>query len=887
MSTPRPDPATSSREELLRHLAVDPQIGLSGREADRRRDMSQAKPLFSSVARTFPQCLLAVFREPILWILLAVSLIALFFDRVSLGLVSLALTCGHILLCAVLLRRAERLNETMQKAYDAPLPRVLRSGRVCRVGADAVVPGDILLISRGDLIPADCRLLSTEHFSISERELDAAAPDRPPVILEKNADALPEVGRNLRRSPENMVFAGAVAESGFATAVVVAIGDLTHLGGLVGSIRPSHGVRASETKKVTAHLYSMISIILAILIIPLVTIGIFTLRDRYELMDICLSAVALATLALCEHTVARYAALTAAIRRDAATLRDTDNAADICGDTDAERLAVMTDLLLLGTAALHDGTAHPVELWTAGRTPVRCRCDAPDADFDAKDAVDLLFIWHFGRAALPAVSGEGNRLEETVGALLPALSEWAETDTEGLLLRFKDIEPVEGGGVRAVIDTPDGNRRLTIHISENCPARLDPRPAEAAEGFSSIFIWTSDNHTPTDTLRAVLSYAPRTSPKTAGWCKSMEAAGVRVVSLLSDVSEQNTRILTACGFCDRQHALRPDGAPRRMAAIIDEGVRAFEGCTDDEVADCIRDLQAEGRVVGVLSVDARDISHLNAADVAFTCSPSLFATAESQFLRPVEENYVIPDGGPDAQRAGDLCRRRADVIVRRSRPTGGGLGGVRTALLAADRMRTVSSAASGYLFLASAARVVFVLFSSLFGLLPIPAPLLLLSGFFVDAAVLYSLSHIPADTTPARRRSMTEALEKPWLTRKLELICLASAALLPWLVSWIARLAGAGIDKGAEGYAMLCLVALQTAVYVTLRPRRDTSGRKRTDRTYALTLLLLVFVYIGTLAAALVAGLHPLYALPVPPIPALLYMVATSVVGRLGIGKRH
>ncbi len=879
----------AGREELLGHLDVDPSTGLSHREAERRRDRLQEKPLFSTTEKTFPQCLLAVLREPVLWILLAVSVIALFFDRVALGLVCFLLTAGHVVLCAWLLRRAERVDAAMQRAYDAPLPRVLRAGRVVRVGADAVVPGDILILCAGDLVPADCRLLVTEHFTVSERELDAT-DSRPPVRLpEKDAEHVPSDTDSVRVSPPHMVFAGAVVETGYARAVAVAVGSGTHLGGLLGSIRPSHGTRPGAARGTVARLSSTASILLVPAILVLVTIGIFTLRDRYELLDIFLSAVSLAALGLCEHTVARYASLTAAVRRDAATQRDADNTADICSDADAERLARMTDLLLLGTAALHDGTPRPVELRTFGRAgETHARCDVPGAPADAAAAVEWLYLWHSGRMALPAAPTGGRTLASVVGDLLPALYEWAETDTEGLPVRYGDIRATHGG-VSATVHTPTGDRRLTVRVSTRPPeghAALDAhRRAAVDEGFSTLFIAITDDRADTETVAAMLTYAPRVSDKTVGYIKRLEAAGIRVASLLPGVGAANTRMLTACGLTDRSPIMPPETAPRRIAACMDGGVRAFEGCSDREIEDCIRDLQAAGRVVGILSVDAADRPHLHAADVAITCSPSLYRYAEEAFGRPMEDHATLPDGDASSRRADDLSRRRADVLVRRARSTGGGLGGVCTAVAASARMHAILVAVTGYLFLVTALRLWMVLLSAVCGLMPIPAPVLLFSGFLVDAVVLYSLRHMPAPSS-AGRCGMTVGVEAPWLTRRIELIAIGVAGLLPWLVALVARLAGAGIDRGLEGYALLCLLAMQTALYITLRPRRDRSGRARTDRTYAVTLLALVMIYVGALAAALGMGLHPLYAIAVPPIPALLYTGVSAVVGKLLMRKK-
>ncbi len=885
----RPDPATAPREELLRYFSVDPKVGLGGREADRRRDRSRALPLFSTTARTFPQCLLAVIREPVLWIMLAISLIALFFDRAFLGTVCLILMAAHVALCAFLLWRAERIDTAMQKAYDAPMPRVLRSGRLCRVGAEAVVPGDILYLYPGDLVPADCRLLRTDRFSVSERELDATDPARPTRHLDKDADFLPEDARSPRLSPPNMAFAGAVVESGFALAVVVAAGSRTHLGGLIGTIRPAHGTRRPESVKVTANLSSVAALILAILIIPLVVVGILTLGDRHAFFDIFLSALALATLCLCEHTTARLAFLTAAIRRDAATARDAVNTADIRSHADAERLTTVTDLLLLGTAALHDGGAHPTALYTVSEGEVMSHgCDIPAVDADASDAVELLFLWQYGRAALPtAASGQERETETALRTLVPTLCEWAGTDPEALLLKYRDICPTRGG-VRATVHTPDGARQWTVSVARTLgerPAAFAMAYREArAEGLSTLFVLASDDaDAPGEAVPvAMLTFAPRTCPKTAGWIKGMEAAGIRVSALLADSGEESIRTLTACGLCDRHPIDRPTDGERDLSARIDGGLRAFVGCSDREITACIHALRAKGRTVGVLSVDGRDIPHLNAADVALTCSPSFYAAAESDFMRPAESHAAAtPDGVAEADHATDLCRRRADVIVRRSTEAGGGLGGVRTALATADRIKTALDATVAYLLLSTALRLLTVILTVSFGLFPVPAPLLLFSGFAVDLLVIVSLTHLPAASTLSPRRRMTDGLEKPWLTHKIRLICLSVSATLPWIVALVARLVGADIGTGISGYALLCLVAMQFALYRDVTPRRDAAGERQRDRSSVFAVLTFIMVYVGSLAVALGMGLHPLYALLVPPIPALLYIGATAVAARI------
>ena len=76
----------------------------------------------------------------------------------ALGLVCLLFGVGNTALSAFFLYRSSAVDAALA-AYDAPVSRVLRGRRICRVGASELVRGDIILFYPGDMIPADCRLL--------------------------------------------------------------------------------------------------------------------------------------------------------------------------------------------------------------------------------------------------------------------------------------------------------------------------------------------------------------------------------------------------------------------------------------------------------------------------------------------------------------------------------------------------------------------------------------------------------------------------------------------------------------------------------------------------------------------------------------------------------
>ncbi len=901
MSTPHPgsasdrertvrrkiNPATCSEEELLAHLATDPVVGLSPKEAARRRDHSVAAPLFKTTARPYLACLKASMREPALWLFLGVALISLFFDRVALGLLCLILGGGHAALCAHFRYRAERLDAAMQAAYDAPLCRVRRGRRIMRLGADELVRGDILLLYKGDLVPADCRLLSCRGLTVSEREIDGAS-DRPVHTLCKDPSALPEQGGNFRVSPPNMVFAGGVVESGEALAVVVAVGSETHLGGLVGAIEPTRAGERTKSATRAARLLAPLNLALICLMIPLVAIGIFTLGEHHAFLDIFLAALTLATLMLSEHTLCKLAFIFAAVRRSAALDRDVAASVDIKSSARLETLAGVTDILLIGTAALHDGKPHPVSLYVNGHT---YRFEEPERVGFAMDAVESLYLCRFG-----GVGGLHDRTISHLDAITSAFAERAEIDVEALMLKAKEIKRTPDG-VEYILPTPTGSQRIIREVTDD-PSRLYAmaKSSESAfsrqaaafvtaydrarrEGLRVLILLDGEEHHPC----ALFAYAPATCPKTAGDIRSMTAAGVRVTSFLRDVSPENVPILQACGLLDEESTpRRPADVSGSLSAFneMEEGGRVFEGCTDDYILQTIRDLQAAGRTVCVLSVEERDMPLLHAADLTATCSPSLFLSAD-QGVVCVETDAMaadMPDGGADSAMATDLCRRRADVLVRRTTESGSGLGGLRRALFAARAADLALSRAVTYLLGATVIRLITVILPLVLGLTLTGAPVLLLSGLGIDTLIVTTLALLPATGPAPERRSPEAALIAPLRTRQKYLILMAASTVAPWIVAGIAVLAGAGIRSHLASYGLLNLVGLQLAAFLQLHPPRR-------DRTVFFTILSLILVYVGALAVALADGLHMAWAILIPPIAPLRCVLSDIVLKHLSRRK--
>ena len=893
----RPDPAAVSPEEACRAYSVNPTTGLSPKEVERRRARSTVRPLFAAVPHRFFDHVGQLFREPVLWVLLTVCAIALFFDRIALGIVCAVLILGHCALSACMAYRAEQIDTAMQ-AYDAPLVRVLRNRRVLRMGADELVRGDIIFLNAGDIVPADCRLLDADGLVITERELSGREAERRAVRLNKDATAVCESRKGDRLSPENMAFAGGVVERGTARALVVAVGDQTHLGGLLGRVTPAHPSGEPRTFRLNRKYVSAWNLAMVILVIPVVAVGILAVRDEYELMDIFLTAVCLSALSLTEHVRARGLYVFAADRARAARDRDADNSADIKTSPDLEKLCSLTDLVLVGTAALHDGDCHP-EAMRIGEGTYNChRLEADDA---ARHAAELLFLYRRGMTTLPtrgisAVDAvTANDAPQDSLAVAEAFCRWAEPDVDAVLLRVDYLSVTDGGvsvfshageSYRLVLTTDYREASICAALTDRYTARtMEDTDREALHrawrtairaGHRVFFLIREQDGI--SVMEAMLTYAPHTCPKTAGCIRGMETAGITVTSFVRVASDENTRLFAECGLTvdASAYTVPTDGTGRAAVELVREGVRAFEGCDTAYIMDYIRARRDEGRCVAVLSVDREDLPILDASDIAVTCSPSLFASA---FL---DKSVRLPmgacedaDGEDTGVCATDLCRRRADVLVRRSRESGGGVCGVRRALLAAHHLRDGVYRSVRFIVLSQVLRLASVLLPLCFGLSLLPAPALLFSGLCLDLVAVLCHVCLPLPTRVDSPRSMTSIPGRPLQDWRRDGISLLAATILPWLIAGICRLADVNFGADLSCFAVLCLFATQLVLFLY-------SGLPKKSSAVFFTVLIFVCFYVGAVATALGAGLHWLWSLILPVTAPAAYLLTHYLVGRLG-----
>lgn len=128
---------------------------------------------------------------------------------------------------------AEKAIAALQE-YSANEASVIRNGgQVSRVKAEELVPGDIISVSVGDRIPADCRLLSVSSNSFS---VDQAVLTGESESVNKDAQAVIQDDKAVLQDQVNILFSGTTVVTGRARAVVVLTGSNTAIGDIHESI---------------------------------------------------------------------------------------------------------------------------------------------------------------------------------------------------------------------------------------------------------------------------------------------------------------------------------------------------------------------------------------------------------------------------------------------------------------------------------------------------------------------------------------------------------------------------------------------------------------------------------------------------------------------------
>jgi calcium-translocating P-type ATPase len=209
-----------SLEELYRNLRTT-SGGLAGREAARRQVVHGANELTRKGGRRWPGELLSQFTQPLAVLLALAAVLAWAGGTPALSVAVVAVILLNAGFAFVQEMQAERAVEALASFLPATA-RVIRDGVRRDVPARDLVPGDVLIISEGDRVCADARIIDGSVTL----DLSALTGESVPVTRSNEAGAV--IGPLLEAT--DLVFSGTACIGGEAATVVTRTGMHTELG---------------------------------------------------------------------------------------------------------------------------------------------------------------------------------------------------------------------------------------------------------------------------------------------------------------------------------------------------------------------------------------------------------------------------------------------------------------------------------------------------------------------------------------------------------------------------------------------------------------------------------------------------------------------------------
>ncbi len=224
-------------EAMAAMLEVDPSVGLNDEAVRTRRAKYGPNELEEAPLRSPLVILWEQITNPLVLLLLGAAAISALLGKTTELIAILAIVVLNATLGVVQEHRAEQAMAALKK-MSAPLVRVRRSARVLDIDPKELVPGDVILLEAGSIIPADARLYESANLKVQEASLTGESEP-----VDKSVDALSDANAPLG-DRLNMVFLGTSVTYGRAVALVTTTGMSTELGRIAEMIQ---AVEAEKT----------------------------------------------------------------------------------------------------------------------------------------------------------------------------------------------------------------------------------------------------------------------------------------------------------------------------------------------------------------------------------------------------------------------------------------------------------------------------------------------------------------------------------------------------------------------------------------------------------------------------------------------------------------
>jgi Mg2+-importing ATPase len=614
-------------------------VGLTAQEGEARLGKFGPNEPAATQQRSFLSDLLHQFTNPLVLILIIAAIASAFLgEKVDAGIIATIVLLSAAIDLSQTYRSQRAIEQLRQQV--APTAIVLRGGEWKEIRRRDVVPGDIVRLSAGDLVPADCRLLIARDLYLQQAALTGES-----LPAEKEATGEPA---STKADARNMVFLGTSVVSGTATAEVAATGARTAFGDIAARL----AARPEETAfdKGLRNFSQLLARTVFFLVLFLVVVSIARHRDALQSL---LFAVALAVGLTPEFlpmitsvTLSKGAVAMAhkkVIVKHLSSIQNLGSLDVLCSDK--------TGTLTAGTMSLDRsldpfGNPSPRALELAYfnskfETGIRSPLDEvilhqpPPKTEDYTKCDEIPFDFQRRRLSV-VVERQSQRVLITKGApegIFPLLSGY---ELEG------KVEPIGGDAAKRFEQTSNdlngqGFRSLAVAYVD-VPARTNYSVADERSLILAGFLTFSD--------------APL--PDAAQALASLKQDGVELRVISGDNDRVTGHVCAQVGV-DPGHIITGDDLDQMTdpaLAHVSEETRVFARISPAQKNRILLALKHNGHAVGFMGDGINDAPSLHAADVGISVSSAVDVAREAADVILVEPGLrVLHDGIIEGRKA--------------------------------------------------------------------------------------------------------------------------------------------------------------------------------------------------------------------------------------------
>lgn len=627
---------------LLDTLNTRP-TGLTSEEAEEALEKFGANIVASEQHVTLFQRLWENIKNPLVILLSILSVVSFVTGDMRAGILIAAMVLLGIVLRFVQETKADSAADALHKIVSTTAT-VMRDGQRRELPLEEIVPGDMIFLSAGDMIPADVRVLSAKDLFINQSALTGES-----VPVEKIAMDQTGILKNPLES-QTLAFMGSNVESGAGTAVVIGTGVNTYFGSMANRITGRRQATSFD-KGINQFTWLMISFMAVLVPLVFVINGL----TKHDWLEAFLFATAVAvgltpemlpmivTVNLSKGALSMskkkviIKRLNAIQNFGAMDILCTDKTGTITeGKIVLEKFLDVSgnqndDILYMAylNSYYQTGLKNTLDLAILNHGVLENRAVVEDQFFKVDE---IPFDFHRKRMSVVVQDDEGNRLLVTKGAIEEIFSICSEVEVKGevlprlpeydakrrllvdnlsrqgfrmIALAYKPVDPVDHRSTFSVADEQG-------MILKGFLAFLDPPKKSAAEALNAlrqynvgVKILTGDNDLVTQTVCGQVGLP------------------VNEILLGSDIDEMDDTALA--------QAAEKTTIFAKLSPIHKERI--------------IQALQKDGHVVGFLGDGINDAPALRAADVGISVNTAVDIAKESSDIILLENSLMVLEEG--------------------------------------------------------------------------------------------------------------------------------------------------------------------------------------------------------------------------------------------------